>query len=773
MKTVGKMKRAIIALAVTLCFAVVSCGVLLGTVRAHAADKVFEYGGLEGRTFIGGITRADIENAFEEEGARLKADMAQAGVALDTSGGHAPLMNGWEAFGGFLAAHLNLGNYAQGAGLWANDYAFMVFNPYDKKAYTVKGKSVNAYANASNGWKDQIVHLGLPKGNDFTIEETTYQNFSLGYTKNGQTVYGKNVTDAGVEEELTADDIAESMYIPIWYDTAFPIEVFKKLTISDYANAYKEYYADKDVNVNPIRVNFKTDGGKPRDIVWRQDIVSENQKTGEVIFNEIRRKMFAVTNTFLNDYYGNSAKWGAPVAEERTVTNATTQKDVVSQQFANGVAVLTEKEDETTEIVFHAAMKVDENGEIVSVIGADSVGAIADELISKLPQGVTAEAVKAAVQAKYDNAMGVPAALMEFAEGTNILVQRFVSNGGGTSEISLDVSAQTLTAVLLSAETYELYEKPTRFNEGNKKYDVTGEMILGPAITDAFAVGEKTYQNFLYGAIELTADEDDAVFPGVNYQADGTRTVLDLSAKIVIEDDVFIPNSYGNVGAADLLEKFQAAYKEYVQKGVALGMPNKEGIGAWSSVEGGIDVETGEFKDGQGMIKLGLHMTDSNAICYYGVTAMLAYSPEDGKVYILKDAVISNMANYYSVYGAPRGDLTKAVLTVDGEEYEVEIQNFQLGYLTVMGGSASMTADRNWDFELKGAVNLDGSRIPGVEYPGDKKPDEKPDDNEVEAGCGCGGDLTADGALFGGVAAVVTLGAAAAIVLAKKRKEDR
>ena len=773
MKTVGKMKRAIIALAVTLCFAVVSCGVLLGTVRAHAADKkMFGYGGLENRTYIAGITKNEVVKAFDDAATRLAETFAEQEIdckLFSRGGTDDPLGQNWPddskvkgiIFGQAYCSETH--SHGLESGAWGVG-VIVAFNPHTKEAYTIRGGRSNLYAGDGN---TAVIRMGYPKGEEYTVNDTVYQNFSLGYVSGSTWHEGKQVDENGVESALTADDIAESMFIDVWQDVNQETAEFKALTVSDYVNAYKAYYADKDINAKAMTLQ------KGTSTMWRQTVAdSEGNKTGEVVFNETRKQMFTVTNTFLSSY-NSTTDWGAPVAEERTVTNATTQKDVVSQQFANGVAVLTEKEDETTEIVFHKAMKVDENGEIVSVIGADSVGAIADELISKLPQGVTAEAVKAAVQAKYDSAMGVPAQYMEFAEGTNILVQRFVSNGGGTSEISLDVSAQTLTAVLLSAETYELYEKPTRFNEGNKKYDVTGEMILGPAITDAFAVGEKTYQNFLYGAIELTADEDDAVFPGVNYKADGTRTVLDLSAKIVIEDDVFIPNSYGNVGAADLLEKFQAAYKEYVQKGVALGMPNKEGIGAWSSVEGGIDVETGEFKDGQGMIKLGLHMTDSNAICYYGVTAMLAYSPEDGKVYILKDAVISNMANYYSVYGAPRGDLTKAVLTVDGEEYEVEIQNFQLGYLTVMGGSASMTADRNWDFELKGAVNLDGSRIPGVEYPGDKKPDEKPDDNEVEAGCGCGGDLTADGALFGGVAAVVTLGAAAAIVLAKKRKEDR
>ena len=148
---------------------------------------------------------------------------------------------------------------------------------------------------------------------------------------------------------------------------------------------------------------------------------------------------------------------------------------------------------------------------------------------------------------------------------------------------------------------------------------------------------------------------------------------------------------------------------------------------------------------------------------------MLAYNPEDGNVYLMSDAVMSNMATYYSVYGAPRGNLTATTITVDGQEIEIQIQNFQLGYLTVMGDAASMVADRNWDFELGGAVNLDGSKIPGVEYPGEKDDDgdsssggSGSSENESDGGCGSTMSLVA--------ASSALLVAGVVLVIAKKRK---
>lgn len=129
---------------------------------------------------------------------------------------------------------------------------------------------------------------------------------------------------------------------------------------------------------------------------------------------------------------------------------------------------------------------------------------------------------------------------------------------------------------------------------------------------------------------------------------------------------------------------------------------------------------------------------------------------------------MSNMATYYSVYGAPRGNLTETTITIGEEEVTLQIQNFQLGYLTVMGDAASMVADKNWDFELGGPVNLDGSKIPGTEYPGEKDDDgdsssggSGSSENEGDGGCGSTMSLAAGSALL--VAGVV-------LVIAKKRK---
>lgn len=780
MKAIVRMKRTAVTIALALCCALAATGLLIHTTRASAdGTPIFGNGSLLGRTYTTGLTQADVENGFQAGGERLLAAMEAAGQRDLFQIVNDPLGNGWPSANDtyFVAAHLSLKEYS-GWNNWGHTgYAFMVFNPHTKEAYTIRGNMAAVYTNSAKGWANQVAHAGYPKGEDFTVDGVTYQNFTLGYARDTEFVYGKNVDADGVESDLTADDVADSMVVPVYQDTATADAVFKSLSIADFKAAYKAYYADKDPNFAPMFNNNTWKNSQ-----WRQNVTdSTGAVVGNVVYNPARKQMFTVTNTFLSQY-NTTTDWGHPVAEQSTI------QGVVNQQFSNGVVVVeTEGEgDDAHDVVkFYRGSCVDpDTGDIVSVLQADSVGALTDEAAIALPQGVTVDAVKAAVQAAWDqDTMGMPTEYMEFSESDSILVQPFSNADDEVSRIYLDVTKTTLSAVVLDSAAYALYKEPTRFNEGLQLYKVTGEMILGPAVSNAFTVGEKKYQNFLYGAIELTADAEKAVLPGVNYDTAGARTVLDLSDYINIDaTTIIIPDSY-NIGAADLLAKFKAAYKAYAAQGIALGMPNVEGIGAWPAENGGYEDDSNEFKDGRGMVKLGLHMTDSNAICYYGVTAMLAYNPDDGNVYIMQDAVISNMANYYSTFGAPRGNLTETTILVDGNEVTISIQNFQLGYLTVMGTAASMVEDRNWDFTLRGAVNLDGSKIPGVEYPGENQPGDNGNNNGNtdtsgdttnggKKGCGCGGEMTAAGSVAAAAGLGVALLAVAAIGFAGKRRKQ-
>lgn len=755
-------KTGLLSFAVT---GVIAAATLNATAfSAKADEKIFDTGYLANRTYIDGITQADVENAFETEGARLKAAVEAAGEGSVFEICNPPLGNGWPENGPgtyFVAAHMNLGEYSGWNNWGKTGYAFIVYNPHDNAAYTIRGNAAVAYTNMNNGWTDQVIHAGYPKGNDFTVEETTYQNFTLGYSAGSEFIYGKNVDGEGVEFDLTAEDVANNMVIPVYNDTV-SAEIIKGLSIENFVSAYKAYYTDKELNFNPM-YNYNN----LKNSQWRQ----KTSDGGEVVYNSVRNEMFTV-KTFLAGYNGTT-EWGNPIGEE------TETRGVVNQQFANGVAVV-----EDGEVKFYAASHVDEEtGEIVSDFNEDAVGRILDDTIAKLPSGITAEAISAAAKAVWTAELGNPVGYMEFVSDT-VLEQTFSNTVTVadkpvtlTSRISIDTARTPVEAALLDSETYEIYKLPVRFNEGLKKYDVTGEMLLGPAISSKFTVGEKVYQNFQYGAMELSAaDEEDKVLPGVNYGKDGTRTVLDLSEFITVDPaTIRIPDSY-DVGAADLLTLFREAYQDYIEQGIALGMPNKEGIGAWAATEGGQEDGTNEFKEGRGMIKLGLHATDSTAICYYGVTAYLAYNPEDGKVYIMSDAVVSNMGTYYSAYGAPRGNLTETtIVTEDGDEVTVQVQNFQLGYLTVMGESASMIEDKNWNFELLGEVNLDGSKIPGVEYPGET-PVDTPEDS---TGASSNGGDSSESGKSGGCGSVVAISAAgisaaaaAFVLFFKKRGND-
>lgn len=771
MKAIVRMKRTAVTIALALCCALAATGLLIHTTRASAdGAPIFGNGSLQGRTYTAGITQTEVEDAFEAGGQRLLANMEAAGQKDLFQVVNDPLGNGWPSANDtyFVAAHLSLKEYS-GWNNWGHTgYAFMVLNPHTKAAYTVRGNMAAAYTNSAHDWSNQVAHAGYPKGEDFTVGGIMYQNFTLGYAKNSEFIYGKNYDAESGEFALTIDDLADSMVVPVYQDTATADAVFKSLSIADFKAAYKAYYADKELNFAPMMNNNTWNNSQ-----WRQNVTDgSGNVVGNVVYNPVRKQMFTVTNTFLTQY-NSTTSWGHPIAEQSTI------QGVVNQQFSNGVVVVEkegEGDDEKDVVKFYRGSCVNpDTGAIESVLKADSVGALTDEATIALPEGVTAAAVKTAVQAVWnEQEMGMPTEYMEFSESSNILVQPFSTADDKISRIYLDVTKTTLSAVVLNASTYELYKEPTRYNEGNQLYNVTGEMILGPAVSNVFTVGEKQYQNFLYGAIELTAEALKAVQPGVNYDAAGARTVLDLSEYITIDPaTVIIPDSY-NIGAADLLAKFKEAYKSYAEQGIALGMPNIEGINAWPAVEGGYEDNSNEFKDGRGMVKLGLHMTDSTAICYYGVTAMLGYNPDDGNVYIMQDSVISNMATYYSVFGAPRGNLTETTILVDGNEVKISIQNFQLGYLTVMGTAASMVEDRNWDFQLGGAVNLDGSKIPGVEYPGEKTEDNNPGGttNPDKKGCGCGSEMTAAGSVATAAGLGVALLAVAAIGFAGKRRKE-
>ena len=766
MKTIGKkgLLTAILALAAA---ALLAIGLTFWSVPASAAEgDVFDYGFLNNRTYVTGITQDEVKAAFNEEGTRLKQAMTDAGVGDQYQIVNAPLGNGWPSANDtyFVAAHMDLGSYSGWNNWGRTGYAFIVLNPHTKEAYTVKGDAAVAYVNMNNGWTNQVTHLGYPKGNDFTVGDVTYQNFTLGYAKNAEVVYGKNVDEEGQEFDLTVDMIAESMVAPVYQDTASD-EVIEGLAIADFVAAYKEYYAGKEINTNPMSViNTRNNS------IWRQKAAD-----GEVVYNKQLKKMFTVTSTFLAAYNGTT-EWGNPIGEQTTI------QGVVNQLFTNGVAVV---EDEA--VKFYTASHVDpDTGEIVSDFSGNEVGAMDNTVAAELPSGVTKEAVQEAVQAVYEEEMGAPTGLMQFFEGTQVLMQTFTTldeTGDSpvtlTTQIFVDVAADTLSASVLASDTYAVYQKPVRFNEGNQLYELHGTDLLGPATSNEFTVEGVTYQNFLYGAMNLSAtDEEDMVLPGVNYAADGTRTVLDLSDLIEIDaDEIRIPQSF-EVGPADLLEAFTAAYKEYIESGYALGVPSVEGITAWPATDGGQEEGTNEFVEGRGMIILGLYSTDSTAICYYGVTAYLAYNPEDGEIYLMTDAVVSNMATYYSTYGAPRCNLTETTIIVGEREVTVLIQNFQLGYLIVQGTAASMIADYNWDFDLLGAVNLDGSKIPGTEYPGEATgdpsddpsgdpSDDPSDDPADEEKGGCSGTVSvAVSVLAGGI----VLAAAIVAIVAKKRR---
>lgn len=690
----------------------VGCFAGLGLVSAKADDAgggalIFDYAGIN-RTLITGVTAAEIQTAFEAEGARVKADIEEFNKT--SSGGtftitNSPLGNGWPSGGQsyFIAAHMNFGAYSTSS-LWGAGYSFIVYNPGMKAAFTVKDEAANGYCNTANSWANQLIRCGFPTGNSFVIGENTYQNFTLGYFNGSTWNAGKkmtNVEGAATEVDLTAADVAGSMIAPLFADIAGSLDAY---SYTEMQAAYTAYFEGKTPEFGVM--NSTTSNSNGTATLFVQDLADGSK----LVYNTTKKEMFAVKDFY--DDWKATAEWGDPVGEQQ-VTGGTT-----NQQFAKGVAVIGEKE----AVEFHAASHVDETGKVVSDFDENAAGLLSPDAEADLPAGVTAEAVKAAAQAKYDvAAMGKASGYMEFNDG--VLVQSFVKAGDAgatnTTLISVVINGTSVSAHVVSAENYVKYNQQTRFNAGLKKYSVDGNEILGAPVSDVFTALGKQYQNFQYGCMNYT---DDVSRSGVNLDADGKATVLDLSKFIKIDaESIKIPKNY-NIGAADLKAKFQAAYKALVQSGWAAGMPNREGIGAWAATEGGQEAGTNNFVDGKGMIKLGLHADASNADSWYNVNAFLAYNPLDGKIYLMRDGVVGNIASYYSSLGAPIGEMTETKITSkSGTEFTVYIQNFELGYVTIMAstGAGTYTEERHYDFNLRGEVNLDGSKIDGIVYPGE------------------------------------------------------
>ena len=126
MKTIGKkgLLTAILALAAA---ALLAIGLTFWSVPASAAEgDVFDYGFLNNRTYVTGITQDEVKAAFNEEGTRLKQAMTDAGVGDQFQIVNAPLGNGWPSANDtyFVAAHMDLGSYSGwnnwGAILWTS-----------------------------------------------------------------------------------------------------------------------------------------------------------------------------------------------------------------------------------------------------------------------------------------------------------------------------------------------------------------------------------------------------------------------------------------------------------------------------------------------------------------------------------------------------------------------------------------------------------------------------------------------------------------------------
>lgn len=645
-------------------------------ITASAQTSVFNFEFIDdsNKTFIDGVTKEAIKDAFDEEAERLRTeedwDFSKVSVA------HQPAANPWPsnlAGSALIAAHLNSTEYSSG-NAWGGGYIMMVYNPHHNKVYTIKDGAMSKYSGALDNWTTNAQNYGLPLSNQFTANGNTYQNFTFGYMTidGGSATFteGKHMNTDGTEVTITKDDYANN--------GVYPLYNVPGASLSNFIAQYKAII--NSINVDMPLSAFRMDWSN----LWMQILTGSDLSSASiwgqenvalVVYNSTNHKMVIVRDGFVSQYTTNPASFGYPIAADFEVDG------VRYQNFELGYMKLEENE-----ATFKASYHVDEEGQEVQLFSKNDVGVVLEGL--ELTD-ITAEDVKTAFESKYTDDMGLPSTFVNFYSGTKVLYQRFLSSEGKTSFIFV-YSPENV--VLIDSDIWEKFEKP----EG---YNWAGFDLLGLPISDAFARENSKIQNFTKGYLEI--GEKTKIVVGANIDSEGEVTILDLSNQIFYNSAITkLPKSW-NVTPEELVTKFKAKYQQLLDSGFIAGVPSNEGIKTWTEYEQDAD---NEFADGRGMLILALQSGGSTAKPWYDVTMYMVYNPVDGNIYLIKDNIMNGIAVFRSQLGAPVGE----AFTYSG----LTIQNFQKGYVAVTSvGSATYKDNLNFSLEKGKEVNLDGSDI--------------------------------------------------------------
>jgi hypothetical protein len=705
----------IVALALNMNFTILS---------VNAASNVFNYEFIDdaNKTFVEGVTKEAVKSAFDAEINRLQTEEGWDFSKVSVS--NHPASNQWPsslAGSAIIAAHLISTEYSSG-NAWGSGYIMMIYNPHHNKVYTVKDGAMSRYSGALDGWATNAQNYGYPLGNQFTAGGNTYQNFTFGYmTITGSYASftaGKKMQQDGTEAVLTKDDYAENGVYPIYNAPGSSLE--------NYVSEYKSAINSVDVDM-PLSA-FRMDWGN----LWMQILTGSNFSTasiwgqsnvGLIVYNTVNHKMVIVKDEFVSAYTMNPSQYGYPAENDFQAGG------IRYQNFELGYMKV-----ENAELTFKPSYRVNQAGEEYQLFTSNDIGVLNDgtEL-----SGITPEEVRAAIQSRYTQDMGLPTTYVSFHTGTNVLYQRFLSDDGKTSFIFVYGADN---AVVMGSDVWEKFEKP----EG---YNWAGFDLLGLPASDAFAKGDSKIQNFSKGYLEITGDKTKVVV-GANIDAADNITILDFSNSIFFNSAISkLPASW-NVTPEELVNKFKAKYLELKNSGFIAGAPGNEGIKTWTEYE---QDENNEFADGRGMLILALQSGGSTAKPWYDVTMYMVYNPVDGNIYLIKDDIMNGIAVFRSQLGAPVGE----AFTYKG----LTIQNFQKGYVAVTAaGSATYKDNLNFSLEKGKEVNLDGSDI--------QIPTESPAPNEEANGCG---GCNSYGAGYG--AAIFIFVSAAYMVLRRGKNE--